>query len=265
MTTIPIGDRVGLAVMDIQVLHDGHYRMLNRLRATCGVAILGLGSVRKHGVPGHPFTSDERRTMVDALFGPGVFATVDLDDIDTEPDESAWSDYVLSKCAAAGLPRPTDYFTGSRDDATWYVHAFAPLDGDPFETSESRVYSGSDGRRLHVIEREGAGIPSGRLIRDMIERRDGNWRRFVPERLHGWIEANYPGPLRRPLGGTGFPDAAGLPTGTRFVFDPGAGPEGVYDLKDDRAWRVLKPDIDPKAVHAERTRADWATQQQQQQ
>lgn len=265
--------RVALAVMDFQTLHRGHNNLLSEMRMTCDRAIVGVGSVRKFGTPGHPFNFDQRVEMVRMLHG-SFFEFVALDDIDASYDMRAWYDYVKMKISRSELPEPTDYFGGSVIDAKWYFHAFASPENDPqFEAGITTSYLNRDtGRRLHLVDRKALGLPSGREVRLLIETRDEEWKRYVPERLHDFIEENYPPHLRQPLklpdagilcrlgdgsrmGFTPHPKlvqeivsghasievAGDYPVGTRLSLDSdGTVPElPLMELKDDGRWRPL--------------------------
>lgn len=220
-------ERVGLAVVDMQTVHLGHAGMLNAMRMSCGRGIIGFGSVNQAGVHGHPFTFDQRVAMIKELHGD-FFEFVPLHDIDGSFHITEWYDYVKSKIAAAGLPEPSDYFTGSEVDAKYYFHEFATLNDMSTMQGDTVIYSGVDRfterqkgeiereyylkpeysrmerflmmkKRLHIVNRHAKKLPSGRDIRLMIELRDDKWRTFVPERLHDYIERNYPPHLRVPI------------------------------------------------------------------
>ena len=278
MTTGKTIKRVGLAVMDAQTLHRGHNNLLNEVRMSCDEAIVGLGSVRKSGIPGHPFTFAQRAEMVRTIHGD-FFSFVPLDDIDASHDIRAWYRYVEAKIEKAGLPKPTDYFGGSRIDAKWYFHAFCdPETGFESRSAGSVTFEDHEsGRRLHIVDRTALGLPSGREVRLLIETRDEEWKRYVPERLHGYIEHNYPPHLRHPLvspkvrlsaNGKEDPPSAfdskslkasilsgeveivvegDHPVGTRLsalAIAPGKGfgakDDLVLELKDDGRWRPLE-------------------------
>lgn len=242
--------RVGIAPVDIQALHEGHVVLLSHMAQTCEVGIVAIGSVGKHGVDGHPFTFDQRKEMVEAVFGDR-FKYLPLNDIDATADNGEWIAYVLNKAAGAGLPDPTDCFVGSQVDAKrWYTPHFGSFDRDGLLRGLSMTYSAepADGvdRFLHVIDRERLELPSGREIRALIEARDSDWREHVPPILHDYIEWTYPPHLRVALRGPLMPSSEAYPVGTRFIK---AGTKEILELKDDGRWRPPAT-RDEKAEHA---------------
>ena len=244
--------RVGIAPVDIQTLHEGHVVLLSHMAMACEVGIVAIGSVGKHGVDGHPFTFEQRKEMVQAVFGDR-FKFLPLNDIDASADNGEWIAYVLKKAAGQGLPEPTDCFVGSQiDGKRWYAPHFADMSIDGTLRGLSMVYETRDHRRrLHVIERERLEMPSGREVRALIEARDADWKDHVPPILHKYVEWEYPPHLRVAVRGEEEPDPANYPVGTRFrsSFD---GP--LLELKDDDHWRPVSSH-DEKAEYARKTRA----------
>lgn len=247
--------RVGIAPVDIQTLHEGHVVLLSHMAMACEVGIVAIGSVGKHGTDGHPFTFEQRKEMVQAVFGDR-FKFLPLNDIDASADNGEWIGYVLKKAAGAGLPEPTDCFVGSQvDGKRWYAPHFADLSHDGDLRGLSYVYTrdGEDAvRKLHVIDRERLELPSGRDIRALIEARDLDWRAHVPPVLHAYVEQNYPPHLRIAVRGPILPPHHDYPVGTRFILD---GSKEVLELKDDGQWRAQRT-RDEKADHARTARAN---------
>ncbi len=240
--------RIGLAVMEIQVLHYGHIALLSWLRSACGKRVLALGSGDAAGEPGHPFSIQQRRAMVEAVFGRGAFSFVALNDIDSA-DPADWLDYVDARLEAHEIRRPTDYFSGSRHDARWYEGAFARVEGPGEAVGPGRAwYDRASGRAMHILDREAGDLPSARHIRDLITARDPEWMRYVPPILWAYIERNYPPALRAPLRGPQPPEAALYPVGTRFRAEAPDSP--VLALRDDGKWRPLRTRPDEKNEHA---------------
>ena len=261
MSKIGYESRVGLAVMDAQTLHLGHIGLLRAMIDAAPYQIVALGSANLHGRLGHPFTFEQRIEMIEHVFGANVFHFVPLKDIDAAADNDDWANYVLRKISGMGLPTPTDYFSGSEIDALWYESAFCAL------RPQTRAYPDEiatwshhnpglithvdrkTGKRVHIINRAVNGIPSGREIRFLIERRDDRWRAFVPVSLHHFIDWNYPPHLRQDIVGDFPPDASSLPIGTRFRSSASAFPDNVVlEIKDDLQWRPNR--LDEKAEYA---------------
>lgn len=241
-------ERVGLAVMEVQTLSVGHLRLLTAMAAACGTAIVALGSCQKHGVHGHPFTFDQRKAMIEGVYGDR-FRFVALQDIDASGDNDDWLQYVLSRIRAMQLPEPTDCFSGSAIDARWYESGFAPVTVPVYQSAGISTYE-SDGRRLHVVERSTSGIPSGREIRFMIERRDADWKAHVPAILWNFIERQYPPQLRQTIvvDDADAMKALDVPVGTRARV--ASDPDGVVEYKDDGRWRPVRRTPDEKTKWA---------------
>jgi hypothetical protein len=254
--------KVGLAVMDGQLLHAGHVAMLAYMerRLAEGVRIVALGSVGQHGKPGHPFTFEQRMAMIRAVFGQDTFKFVPLQDIDATSDNDDWLDYVVARVQSNRLPSPTDYFSGSQIDAGWYANGFSSIDGTSelleIESTGAVVHTDKGtGRAIHIVDRHASEIPSGREVRTLVERRSPEWRKWVSPVLHDYVEWNYPPHLRLPLRG-GLPPEGACPVGTRYVAGSGSRTPDtpVLELKDDGKWRpVAGPD--EKTRHAMAARA----------
>jgi len=237
------GNRTGLLIAEIQTFTLGHLRLFDYARAATPKLIVGLGSVEKAGKEGHPFTFNQRKEMIETVFGKGAFRFVPLHDINATLDNDDWIEYVLDRTAAVGMPRPTDYFSGSRIDAKWYESRFASLgqvdDGLIERTDIATIYRDiPTDRCIHIVDRELSDIPSGREIRFLIEHRDEEWRRYVPEVLHSYVEAHYPPYLRQAIVGESLPSEGACPVGTRFRLR-GAQTSGREDL-----WPTSVPMVD---------------------
>lgn len=247
---------VGIAPVDVQTLHEGHVVMLSHMAMACEIGIVAIGSVNQQATDGHPFSFDQRKEMVQAVFGDR-FKFLPLQDIDASADNGDWLAYVLKKAAGAGLPEPTDCFVGSQVDAKrWYAPHFADMSLDGTLRGLSMVYSTRNRkRRLHVIDRERLELPSGRDIRALIEARDADWKAHVPPVLHDYVEREYPPQLRVALRGDSppIPNPRIHPVGTRFR-SVCHGSE-LLELKDDGRWRPLAPP-DEKTLHARARRGE---------
>lgn len=221
--------RVGLIVMEGQLLSKGHMRLLSAMAGDCDIGIVGLGSCNKSGIPGHPFDFVQRKTMIEAVYGD-IFRFVQLNDIDAV-ETSTWVNYVLHR-SKSGLSEPTDCYVGSEIEARWYRDHFQ-----------------AEGRRLHIVDRSKSDIPSARDLRTLVEVRDPSWREHVPARIWNFVERNYPPNLRIAVEAETPPDPSAYPVGTRLKIKD----QEVLELKDDGAWRPLKT-FDEKEAYARRAR-----------
>lgn len=207
--------RTGLAVLRGQPLHLGHAALIARMIADCDTVIIGFGSTQLHGESQNPFTFDERLAAMRIVFGDR-FRPLQLVDIGAATSSNEWADYVIAKAKKMNLPEPTDYYTGSPQDAKWYTNRFAgPGDCEIAVGPVTSFTSAFTGKRLHIIDRSASGVPSASDIRSLIELRDDEWKQYVPARLIPFIEEKYPASLRLPLRG-GKPPAE-APAGTRFI------------------------------------------------
>jgi nicotinamide mononucleotide adenylyltransferase len=238
-------NRVGLAVADLQVVQWGHVRLLTELLGGCDTAIVALGSSQLHGVPGHPFTFDQKREMVQGIFGP-AFKFVALQDIDASLETDDWINYVLSRIRSHDLPEPTDYYTGSAVDARHYTGHFASQNDEAVTNGQVTTYSSArTGRRLHIVDRSVTPHLQGREVRFLIENRDPDWKLYVPPKLWNYIERHYPPHLRTAIQAEEFPED--VPVGTRCILatDPY---RTVQVLHDDGKWRPMRNRPDEKAT-----------------
>lgn len=230
--------RVGLVVARMQPPHRGHAGLINLMRSDCDVAIVAFGSTQHSRVMRHPFTFEQRVEMIRAMFGPTV-KPLPLVDIDSNVNTDDWADYVLDKIRKLNLPEPTDFYTGSVQDAKWYVNRFAQLTDPMIQVGTTRTYtSPRENKRLHILDRSLLDLPPAEEIRSLIERRDDEWKNYVPARLLNFIEWNYPPELRVALIGSQLPEADAMPVGTRFTLKAADGSSSLYRLHDDGKWRV---------------------------
>lgn len=241
--------RTGLIVADFQTLHWGHARLLTQMLGSVDLGIVALGSTQLHGVGGHPFSFDEKKEMVQALFGD-AFRFLPLQDIDASLETGDWLAYVLGRIRSAELPEPTDYFTGSEIDARYYTAHFATLDGPRQISGNTIVYRNpATDRQLHILDRAATAVKSGREIRFLIENRDDAWRQYVPPLLWRYIEQHYPPHLRTAIRVEATPPE-NVPVGTRCILNTTG---EVLALRDDGKWRPLAK-ADEKTVDFQRRR-----------
>lgn len=228
--------RVGLVVMRAQPLHRGHVALINLMRSDCDLAIVAFGSTQLSRVVRNPFTFEQRVEMLRAVFG-GSVKPLPLVDIDSGVNTDDWVEYVLDKIRKLNLPVPTDYYSGSVQDAKWYVNRFAQLTDPVQEVGFVKSYMNAGDKRLHIMDRSMYRIPPAEEIRSLIERRDEEWHQYVPARLTQYIEWNYPAELRVALSGEQLPAGDSQPVGTRFNLKGKDGTQ-LYRLHDDGKWRL---------------------------
>ena len=230
--------RVGLAVMRVQPPHRGHMSLINQMRSDCDVAIVAIGTTQLSRVMRNPFTFEQRVSMLRGVFG-NTIKPIPLVDIDSSLNTDDWVDYVLDKIKKLNLPEPTDYYTGSSSDAKWYVNRFAKLSDPMTQIGMARVYSSPEtGKRLHVQDRYVSELPPAEEIRSLIERRDDDWKTYVPARLIDYIEWNYPPELRVAMTGDALPIPQDTPVGTRFCLVENSG-QRLFSLEEDGEWREI--------------------------
>jgi hypothetical protein len=242
--------RTGLIVADFQTLHWGHVRLLTQMLGSVDLGIVAIGSTQLHGVGGHPFSFDQKKEMVQALFGD-AFRFLPLQDIDASLETSDWLNYVRARIKSAELPEPTDYFTGSAIDARYYTAHFASLDDPATPSGAGITYRHpTTGRQLHILDRQVHGMKSGREIRFLIENRDSDWQQSVPPLLWPYIEQHYPPHLRTAIRVEATPPD-NVPVGTRCILNATG---EVLALRDDGKWRPLTAKADEKISDFNRRR-----------
>lgn len=200
--------RVGLAVMRIQPLHKGHTRIINKMIEDYKTVILAIGSTQLSREEWNPWTFEERKQMVQNVYGDRV-KIVQLKDLGTSEGTDAWASYVLDKIKKVGLPEPTDYYTGSLADAKWYTNRFflegvSDWDNSPYQnnkrpsTKMTRYYTLEDNnkpillRKLHIVDRARNPIPPATDLRTFMALRSDDWKQWVPRVNWGLVEDTYP-------------------------------------------------------------------------
>lgn len=243
--------RTGLIVADFQTLHWGHARLLTQMLGSVDLGIVAIGSTQLHGIGGHPFSFDQKKEMVQALFGD-AFRFLPLQDIDASLETGDWLAYVLGRIRSAGLPEPTDFFTGSEIDARYYTAHFAALNDPATASGIAMTYRhAATGRQLHILDRQASAMKSGREIRFLIENRDSHWQQYVPPLLWRYIEQHYPPHLRTAIRVDTTPPE-NVPVGTRCILNTTG---EVLALRDDGKWRPLKNKADEKLADFQQRRS----------
>jgi len=170
-------NQTGLMVGRFQPLHRGHTKSINVMVQDCETAIVCLGSAQKKREKHDPWTVEERMQMLKNVYGDRI-KIVPLNDIGAaNPDQ--WVSYIFDKLKKLGMKEPTDYYTGSEFDASWYEKHFW--------------------RGLHILDREKSSVPAATEIRMSLELRNNIWRKWVPAVNHDLIWSTYPEEFKVPL------------------------------------------------------------------
>ncbi len=241
--------RVGLMVKRGQGEHNGHLRVERHMTEVCAINILAYGSAQISGVPGNPYTYEQRLRFHHLHWPNSQFLLMPLYDIGGNQEE--WMAYVLESIRQAGFPEPTDFFSGSQRDARWYTGHFGSFENEHHDgMSDVTTYSGHSFNRIHIFNR---GALSASFVRDLIESRDMAYRQHMPEASWDLTERLYPPHLRVPVTmATLDRPIDTYPFGTRFNLPwesftgyLGAGVplySDVLELKRDGKLRALPPE-----------------------
>lgn len=192
---------VGMAIMGCRPFTRGHGRIIEQglERHGDGNFYLVLGSADKPVSERCPWDINQRMMMPRNVFGKRI-KIIPIRDLGAEQGKNDWVDYVRAKLRAIGLKDPTDYYTGSRDDAEWYINRFyneefsPKCEGDAFK--ERFVNDEGVARKLHIIDRAGWYINgqevSGTGVRTMIKMGNPEWKNYVHEENWEFIEKTFP-------------------------------------------------------------------------
>lgn len=169
--------RVGLFVGRLQPLHKGHCKTINLMIQDCDTVIIGLGSAQKSREKHDPWTVEERIEMLRNVYSDRI-KIVPLNDIDAATPEQ-WCGYIFDKLKKLGMKEPTDYYTGSEFDSSWYKHHFK--------------------ERLHICDRSDNPVPAATELRMSLELRTNDWKFWVPAVNHQLVESTYPEEFKIPI------------------------------------------------------------------
>lgn len=205
-------NRVGLMVGRFQPLHRGHTKSINVMIQDCETAIVCLGSAQKKRERHDPWSVEERMLMLKNVYGDRI-KIVPLNDIGAVGPEQ-WVDYIFDKLDKLGMKEPTDYYTGSGFDASWYKNHFwsdaissellirhsigGGLVDDP--RLENYLPASNGGKRiLHILDREKSPVPSATEIRMSLELRNDMWKEWIPAVNHHLVWNQYPDVFKVPF------------------------------------------------------------------
>lgn len=174
--------KVGLAVMRMQPMHNGHFNLISKMIREMDVVIIGLGSIQESGTVNNPYTPKQRREMVEKVFGPtgkhSKIKIVELKDLGA-CTPITWASFVFGKIDGMNLPTPTHYYAGSKHDASW------------FNSVNEEFGDGS--LEIEIVDRLKESIcMSGTEIRKSILSGSSDWEEYVPPTIITLITNNFP-------------------------------------------------------------------------
>jgi len=186
VTNIEMLPNVGLAVMRMQPMHNGHFELISRMMKEMDIVIIGLGSIQESGNINNPFTPKQRREMIEKVFGvtgkKSKLKIIELKDLGAV-SKIAWASFVFGKIDGMNLPKPNHYYAGSKHDASWF-------------NALNEEY-GENTIQIHIVDRLKESIcMSGTEIRKAIMDESDEWKEFVPPVLTPYIENTFPTELR---------------------------------------------------------------------
>ncbi len=147
-----------LVVGRFQPLHNGHVQLIKLAREQCGEIAVAVGSTNAKPSLRNPFTFEERKAMILAVFPEiPVFAVPDIH------DREAWVAHLLAITGAV------DRVYGNDENSQ-----------SLFETAHVDV------ARPGLMERA---TWEGAAIRAMMAEGDPAWRKLVPKQVTGLLEA----------------------------------------------------------------------------
>ncbi|MDR2639619.1 MAG: hypothetical protein LBC09_07280 [Helicobacteraceae bacterium] len=113
-------EKVALAVMRLQPLHNGHKLLIDAMLSESATALIAIGSADKRDER-NPFSFDDRKAMIEALYkGETRLKVFGARDIGAA-SKRQWADFVLGEIKRLGLPAPTCYYAGDPKDGEWFA------------------------------------------------------------------------------------------------------------------------------------------------
>lgn len=247
--------RNGLMITRGQIDHLNHNALKAQMLLDNSRNILGFGSSQKSGEFGNPLSSDQKKRAQQGVWGD-AFSIVFLEDIGATDRSSDWADYVFDRISTHQLPEPTDFYAGSIHEARWYEDHFTSMQGQPsFKRGLFDVWEDiKTGKRIHILDRKANLVMSSSEVRTLIERRDSDWKNFVPAKLWDFYDWEYPPELRDAIdlckvAGVYFPTeryaSLDYPTGTKGI---PVGTDDIVILRADGVWRSRTKAEDAKSM-----------------
>jgi len=146
-----------------QPFHNSHLLVVKGMSKLCGKIVIGIGSAEKKWTADHPFSSEERRDMIQrALQGVDIIPTFDVNFVnlpDKESDEE-WATHVLE--------------LAGNIDQIWTGNEWT-----------KKCFEGKGVEIKNISEVPGV---SGTLIRESI-REEGDWVEMVPDEIVASIKS----------------------------------------------------------------------------
>lgn len=166
---------VGFAIMRIQPMHKGHFRLINKMLEDNDIVVIGLGSVQEYGTIQNPFHKKDKISFIKKVYGENSkIKIIELKDQKGASKEE-WVDYAFGQVEKMNLPKPTTYYCGSDADAEWYKGM-----------EEKKCF------QIKILERHGSGFLSATEIRKAISSGNNSWEEFVPACLINDIKEKFP-------------------------------------------------------------------------
>lgn len=199
---------IAFAMMRMQTIHKGHFRLIAKMLEENDIVIIGLGSAQISGTFDNPFTIAERIEMLKLLFGQGAIGKhgkikiVPIEDLGAAKPID-WVNHCFDKIIANGLELPNRYYAGSVADSMWYKD----YETKTYETNNLNVCGGNYNPynetnktlkhnttlEIKVLDRHTISVNmSGTEIRKDISNGFYNWKSEVPECLHSYILEKFP-------------------------------------------------------------------------
>lgn len=197
--------KIAFAMMRMQTIHKGHFRLICKMLEENDLVIIGLGSSQISDTFDNPFTVAQRIEMLKILFGEGAIGKhgkikiIPINDIGAVKPIN-WVEHCFEKIVSNGLELPNRYYAGSVADSMWYKD----YEKKQIITNEHTTFGGYDvflkeqkkyntELEIIILDRHTMSINmSGTEIRKDIANGFTNWKKEVPECLHNYITINFP-------------------------------------------------------------------------
>lgn len=158
---------IGLTVMRLQPLHNGHKKIIDSMLEENNLAFVLIGSANKKD-SNNPFSFELRRLMLAKVYAEeiksGKLKVLPVNDINNPPK---WVAHVLNQL---GGITPDKYYAGTDQDG--YLFAEKGFEIRSFDRNELKI--------------------SATMIREKLLAKDDNWKTFVPKAIIPIVETCFP-------------------------------------------------------------------------